>query len=37
MFRNVQEQFRAIYDNFRDDHVPVRRLQPLQGQHDQNK
>jgi hypothetical protein len=26
MFRNVQEQFRAIYDNFRDDHVLVRML-----------
>jgi chromosome segregation ATPase len=31
MFRNVQEQFRAIYDNFRDDHVLVRLLSRCSG------
>lgn len=31
MFRNVQEQFRAIDDNFRDDHVLVRMLSRCTG------
>jgi hypothetical protein len=31
MFRNVQEQFRAIYNNFRDDHVLVRMLSQCGG------
>lgn len=31
IFRNVQEPFRAIYDNFRDDHVVVRLLSRCSG------
>ena len=31
IFRNVQEQFRAICDNFRDDHVLVRMLSRCSG------
>jgi hypothetical protein len=31
IFRNIQEQFRAIYDNFRDDHVLVRMLSRCSG------
>jgi len=31
IFRNVQEQFRAIYDNHRDDHVLVRMLSRCSG------
>lgn len=31
IFRNVQEQFRAIYDNFRDDHALVRMLSRCSG------
>ena len=31
IFRNVQEQFRVIYDNFRDDHVLVRVLSRCTG------
>jgi DNA repair exonuclease SbcCD ATPase subunit len=31
IFRNVQEQFRAIYDNYRDDHVLVRMLSRCSG------
>lgn len=31
IFRNVQEQFRAIYDNYRDDHVLVRILSRCSG------
>ncbi|MCK5802101.1 MAG: hypothetical protein KAI66_04680, partial [Lentisphaeria bacterium] len=31
MFRNVQERFRAICDNFRDDHVLVRMLSRCSG------
>jgi hypothetical protein len=31
IFRNVQERFRAIYDNFRDDHMLVRMLSRCSG------
>ncbi len=31
IFRNVQERFRAVYDNFRDDHVIVRMLSRCSG------
>lgn len=31
IFRNVQERFRAIYDNFRDDHVFIRMLSRCSG------
>jgi hypothetical protein len=31
IFGNVQEQFRTIYDNFRDDHVLVRMLSRCSG------
>ena len=31
IFRNIQERFRAIYDNFRDDHVFIRMLSRCSG------
>ena len=31
IFRNVQEKFRVIYDNYRDDHVLVRMLSRCSG------